>query len=420
MNDLLYNVNKAVKKTVFINGNFDFTKIKNIKQINCGGFGCIYKIDYNNKQICIKISKSSVSNKTLSNILSDSKIKKQLNNFIPNVYETGQALIENKKYFYTVMDFINGDEIDNYELNNIQVIQLFIFLIKFMYILHKNNLAYTDMKPQNIMYDGNYFKIVDIDTIKHQWIYKNTENEITTDKYYLNKNKLVRNIHPLEQLSTCILTCLELLNMYPNCKVEKNNDNLKKKKYINAMIDFVEKNNIKSPMELENKITFHNLLMQLNKKTNNLAYSLLFLINIYIELIPKFTVAYINVNYVVNVLTYYMNFINNTNTGNELCNNVNKEHILIGKAYVDYSLLDNIEELINMIPDSINTDYYIKNIYPHYKEIINKKKKNNKFIYETVYLKKFKNIFIDDEYEYYRKDPKVIEHIPSWFSPIIN
>ena len=40
-----------------------------------------------------------------------------------------------------------------------------------------------------------------------------------------------------------------------------------------------------------------------------------------------------------------MNFINNTNTGNELCNNVNKEHILIGKAYVDYSLLDNIEEL---------------------------------------------------------------------------
>ena len=33
MNDLLYNVNKAVKKTVFINGNFDFTKIKNIKQI---------------------------------------------------------------------------------------------------------------------------------------------------------------------------------------------------------------------------------------------------------------------------------------------------------------------------------------------------------------------------------------------------
>ena len=49
MNDLLYNVNKAVKKTVFINGNFDFTKIKNIKQINCGGMGCIYKIDYNKK-----------------------------------------------------------------------------------------------------------------------------------------------------------------------------------------------------------------------------------------------------------------------------------------------------------------------------------------------------------------------------------
>ena len=34
MNDLLYNVNKAVKKNIFINGNFDFTKIKNIKQIN--------------------------------------------------------------------------------------------------------------------------------------------------------------------------------------------------------------------------------------------------------------------------------------------------------------------------------------------------------------------------------------------------
>lgn len=408
MNDLLYNINKAEKKKVFINGNFDFTKIKNIKQINCGALGCIYKIDYNNKQICIKISK--VSNKTLSNILSDSKIKKQLNNFIPNVYETGQALIANEKYFYTVMDFINGDEIDNYELKNSQVIQLFIFLIKFMYILHKNNLAYTDMKPKNIMYDGNSFKIIDIDTIKHQWIYHNTESEITTDKYYLNKDNSVKTIHPLEQLSACILTCLELLNMYPNCQAKSYN--LKKKKYINAMIDFVEKNNIKSPMELENKITFHNLLMQLNKKTNNLAYSLLFLINIYIELIPKFIVAYINVNYIVNVLIYYMNFIKNTNTGNELCNNVNKEHILIGKTYVDYSLLDNIEELINMIPVSINTDHYIKNIYPHYKENINKIKKN-KIIYEKVYLKKFKNIFIDDNYEYFRKDPKVLEHISS-------
>lgn len=407
MNDLLYNLNKAVKKRVFINGNFDFTKIKNIKQIGCGAFGYIYKISDNDKPICIKITKD-VSNKKLSDILSDSKIKNQLKNFIPNVYETGQALIGKVNYYYTIMDFVDGDEIDNYEFNNHQVIELFIFLIKFMYILHKNNLAYTDIKPKNIMYDGNYFKIVDIDTIKHQWIYQNKEKEITTEKYYFTIDHPFRKtIHPLQQLSACVLTCLEIIKMYPNCK--QNNYNTKKKSYINAMIDFVEKNNIKSPIELENKDTFYKLLIQLNKKTNNLAYSLLFLINIYIELIPKFTIAYIDVNYVVNVLTYYMNSINHDFTiGNELCNNINKEHIFIGKTNVHYSLLDNIEELINMIPFTINEDYYIKKIYPHYKEFIDIKK--NQFSIKR-HPEKIKNIIIDDKYKYYRKDPRVLEHL---------
>ena len=138
---------------VFINGNFDFSKLSNITKINCGAFGCVYKINNVSKHICIKLSK--ISNKNFSNIFNENDLGKKLNNFIPNIYETGVSIINKTKYYYTIMDFIDGDEIDNYEFNNQQIIELFIFLIKFMYILHKNNLAYTDIKPQNIMYDGN-------------------------------------------------------------------------------------------------------------------------------------------------------------------------------------------------------------------------------------------------------------------------
>jgi serine/threonine protein kinase len=391
---------------VFINGNFDFSKLNNITKINCGAFGCVYKINNVSKHICIKLSK--ISNKNFSNIFKENDLGKKLVNFIPNIYETGVSIINKTKYYYTIMDFIDGDEINNYEFNNQQIIELFIFLIKFMYILHKNNLAYTDIKPQNIMYDGKYFKVVDIDTIKHQYIYKNLESEIFTSLYYFNKINFVRTIHQLQQLSSCVLTCLELMGMYPNCN--KKNYDTRKKNYVNAMIKFVKDNNIKSPIELEDRTRFYKLLMKLNEKTNNLTYSLLFLINIYIELIPKFTTSYINVNFVVNELTYYLPYLSTRQlNGNELCYSHPMTHDIILSTDVKYELLENIKELVDMIPASINVDHYIKNIYPQYKKIITEKKNNT--IYKIYLQDKIKYHIIDDEYEYYRYDPKTLEHL---------
>lgn len=400
------NLNNIRKYKVFIDGKFDFDQLHDVTKINCGAFGCIYKINNVNKNICIKLSK--ISNKDLSKIFTETNIIKQLNNYIPNIYETGTAIINKVKYFYTIMDFIEGEQINNYNLNNQQVIELFIFLIKFMYILHKNNLAYTDIKPENIMYDGSYFKVVDIDTIKHQYIYKNLESEIFTSIFYLNNITVYKTIHQLQQLSSCVLTCLELLGMYPNCK--KKNYNTKKKSYINAMIKFVEDNHIKSPRELENRQYFHNLVMELTEKTNNLTYSILFLFNIYIELIPKFTTAYINVNFVINTLYYYLPYVSTDIVkGNELCVQITKDHDFICKTEVKYELLENIKDLVDMIPVSINVDFYIDNIFPHYKKIINVKK--NEIVYKKYLTDELKYHIIDDEYEYYRYDPKTMEHL---------
>ena len=201
---------------------------------------------------------------------------------------------------------------------------------------------------------------------------------------------------------------LELLGMYPNCK--KKNYDTKKKSYINAMIKFVEDNHIRSPRELEDRQYFHNLVMKLNEKTNNLAYSILFLFNIYIELIPKFTTAYINVNFVINTLYYYLPHIStNIVKGKELCFQTTKDHDFICKTEVKYELLENIQNLVDMIPASINIDYYINNIFPHYKKIINEKKNN--IIYKEFLTDTLKYHIIDDEYEYYRYDPKTLEHL---------
>ena len=59
---MLINEKSKIKKlNTFLNGNFDISKLKNSVKLNCGTFGCVYKID---EKYCIKISK--ISNKHLS------------------------------------------------------------------------------------------------------------------------------------------------------------------------------------------------------------------------------------------------------------------------------------------------------------------------------------------------------------------
>ena len=137
--------------------------------------------------------------------------------------------------------------------------------------------------------------------------------------------------------------------------------------------------------------------------SNNMAYSLLFLLNIYNELIPKFITSYINVDFVINILNYYKQYINKHTSKHtiEFCSSKKQDHILINKNHVDEKLLQNMADTYNKIPSFINVDNYEKNIYPIYKDIFDKKTK----IYRKYGTEKIKYHIIDDEYYLLRLDP---------------
>ena len=394
---MLINEKSKIKKlNTFLNGNFDISKLKNSVKLNCGTFGCVYKID---EKYCIKISK--ISNKHLSEIISNCDFH-LLNNFISNIYEIGKLQIDEKVYYYMIIEYIDGVPLADIELNNYQIIDLLIFLIKFLYILHSNNLNYTDIKPENIMLTkNNVFKIVDVDTIIRLFLYRNTDKEIYTRKYAMQPLSYITT-HHLTIINSCILLCLEKMNLFPNCGVK---DYLSRKtSYVNRMIEIVNKFNITSPMQLQDPQFFHNVLMDLTKMSNNMAYSLLFLLNIYNELIPKFITSYINVDFVINILNYYKKYINKYTSEDtiEFCSSNKQDHILINRTNVDEKLLQNMADTYNKIPSFINVENYEKNIYPIYKKLFDNKTKIQR---RFGAMEKIKYHIIDDEYYLLRMDP---------------
>ena len=132
-------------------------------------------------------------------------------------------------------------------------------------------MSYSDIKPENIIYTGNNnFKIIDIDTIlplistSQEYIYN------TTTKYFDITNTTAFTSHQLNQLVSCVYTCLDCMKLYPKCSSDP-----PVLEYCNYLINLANYYNITNANQIVIPDVFNTLFQYIGSITSNMLYSLL-------------------------------------------------------------------------------------------------------------------------------------------------
>lgn len=347
---------------------FAFSNITSVDELGCGGVGCTYKVNYrDNNQIytvCIKLQYHNPIFTKFTEVYS--KYHTLFDNYISFAYEIGSLTIHNTPVDYIIMEYIPYVTLNHTVLNNKQVASLFLFLLQFMYTLHTNNMSYSDIKPENIIYTGNNnFKIIDIDTIlplistSQDYIYN------TTTKYFDITNTTAFTSHQLNQLVSCVYTCLDCMKLYPRCSSDP-----PVLEYCNYLINLANYYNITNANQIVMEEVFNQLLQYINSVTSNLLYSLLSLFMMYILLIPRYTIAYIDTIFWYNTFMYYYQYIPEISTTSvQLCNDqeiYNNMNIITAIGVEPWSdqtdpavEASKIPQLINITPYKESLNNYI-------------------------------------------------------------
>ena len=385
---------------------FDMNLAQYSQLISCGGIGCVYKIMINNNIFCIKLQPLKMISDEFVNMYVKQNINELLKNYISGIFEIGKITINKKNYKYIIMEYVQGTSLVDTHLTNYQVCQLFIFLLDFMMIVHSNNLSYSDIKPDNIIITPNGFKIIDVDT----FTYLLSQNSIinTTTPLYDVTNTITFSSHQLSQIYTCIFTCLSLMNMYPACTTKTNNSIYL---YGNALFEIANHFGIQRSQDLEQN--FNVVYQYIINITHNVLYTLLSMMYLNILLIPKYTVAYYNVNFWKSIFNTYLQYIPNTyGTGNQICSqSASKKNIqLIRSNHPDsWTNETNPEYELSRIPCVINYELfttYLKQYIQMYKHIYDKYKS------QSEYRQLYKKYTEYDEYSFLRQDPRATVGTP--------
>ena len=406
MKEYIFN-KEDIKTAIVKKSNFNFESITELNKISCGGFGCVYKVKFENfdKYLCIKIQRSQNFIKKFKKLFEEKNLNNLLVDFIPKIYEIGNLKIRNYNLSYIIMEYFPYPSLEKIKIDNQNVCRLFIFLLQFMNILHTNNLSYPDIKPENIILVDSKFKIIDVETIIPLiTLPKNNSYIISTQRFDIS-NKNYYSSHQLNQLISCIYTCLDIMNMYPKCP----NQNIYS--YANYLINFAKDNDIYNPRIIENNTTFNNLFTKLNIITHNVLYTILSLFYMYILLIPQYTISYINISFWFTIFTFYSQYINNTENTIQLCNNTDvKQHLKIITGYCPQSYDDsvNIENEILKIPSIINKDIYIEILHEYVKLQQQSYDKLPLFIKQTPRYQKINPYNTEDKYFIFKQDPRAL------------
>ena len=386
-----------------------YIDINNVELLSCGGTGCVYKIYINNVPYCIKLQYGNNFNDKTINICKKYDINKLLDDFICKIYDIGVVMnnkYHNKKIYYTLIEYIEGTSLSDLKLTNNNISVLMIFLLKFMLILHSNNLGYSDIKPENIMLSKDYkFKIIDIDTITNLLSLKRYSNTFTP-KYYISEIKAFTS-HQFNNIISCILTCLNLMNMYPQCNKKSYLQSIKE--YCAYLLNVCDKLKIKKSSDVKNNIQL--LVNDLYPKCNNLLYTLISILLIDILLIPRYSIAYYDANYWIYIFSIYTQFIPNEYlTCNQFCSKTVSINMFpfMENLIHDYpnriSNETDLDEEISKIPNIINYDLFMKEYIPLY---INKYQiRINKFKNLFKYIENYQKYLTIDEYSFIRQDPR--------------
>lgn len=385
---------------------FDFSQITSIKELACGGIGCVYKVEFAGfPAVCIKLQSKNSSFKQFASVYSSNRVI--LDEYVVQIYEIGSILIGNSSLNYTIMEYLPYQSLNKQQLNNKEITSLFTFLLQFMNRLHSNNMSYSDVKPANIVYiSGNHFKVIDIDTLM-PLIPESQEEAVynTTTDYYNITDTVLFSSHPLSQLASCVYTCLECMHIYPKCS--KKNPIYQ---YENYLLNLAKYYNITNANQIP--MIFSTIYEYLLEVTHNELYTLLSMFVMYILLIPKYTIAYIDSSYWYNMFSWYYQYIPETCESTvELCNDNNlkenmKTIIAIGAEPWTADTDPAIEA--SKIPSFINISVF-KETLPTYIDMYNKNIKN----LPNMIKHKYKMYTIEqDNYSLLRQDPRTTLKTP--------
>lgn len=395
--------------TFILSKQFVFSNITSVNKLGCGGVGCTYKVNYrDNNQIytvCIKLQNHNPTFSKFTEVYS--KYHTLFDNYTTNAYEIGSLTIHGMPFDYIIMEYIPYVTLDHTVLNNKQVTSLFLFLLQFMYILHTNNMSYSDIKPENIIYIGNNnFKIIDIDTVlplistSQEYMYN------TTTKYFDITNTIAFTSHQLNQLVSCVYTCLDCMKLYPKCSSSP-----PVLEYCNYLLNLANYYNITNANQIVIPDVFNTLFQYIGNITSNMLYSLLSVFMMYILLIPRYTIAYIDTMFWYNTVMYYYQFIPESSaTTVQLCNDQdisNNIHIITAIGVEPWSDETDPAVEASKIPQLINIGPYkesLSNYVVQYSQTMQK--------LPSSLQTKYKGYTQQDVYSLLRQDPRSTYRTP--------
>ena len=184
-------------------------QIENLNYCGEGGYGVVYRCNFDNKDCVIKFSENEnpLYLKKCYDYLKDG-----LDEFMLKIYYSGK-LINNPEYeFYSIMQY-GGDDLKKYDFDNEDNFKnsLFIIeqLINICIKIQEEKKMYTDFKLSNILLDdNNKISIIDI------YIESNDLNNIKKCKFFKTNNVLDINICKMHKTKNYNYTYIYVLLMF--------------------------------------------------------------------------------------------------------------------------------------------------------------------------------------------------------------
>ena len=152
-------------------------KYKIIDKLGQGGFGAVYKVSYKGNVYALKTYDPSLP-RSVDDLNKEYEIgikvtgdEKKCHPFIACVYEKGYDIINNKKQYYLVMEYIEGGDLSKIInlnmkkqfINDDGIIKIIDYIIHGIDYLHSQQIIHMDIKPANIMFNRNQLKLKIID-----------------------------------------------------------------------------------------------------------------------------------------------------------------------------------------------------------------------------------------------------------------
>ncbi|WP_232700233.1 serine/threonine protein kinase [Brevibacillus daliensis] len=149
----------------------DINGYKVVRNLGGGSFGTTYQVEKDGVHFALKLIRENIMNKEAIDsrrIEREIRILKEIENpFVVKYIDDGYISDGLQKYRYIVMEYADGETLEQYLSKNTLTIQDSCLLVKNIFqginALHKENVIHRDLKPANIMITSksNDIKILD-------------------------------------------------------------------------------------------------------------------------------------------------------------------------------------------------------------------------------------------------------------------